>query len=99
MTTQGFAGSVSSALSIIGQPAVAAVFTPANPIEPCNAAPGALVSALAVTGADRNAVTWNLPGDTANFALSSTNIVAGSGRIASGDCGKLKMVTATGTQQ
>lgn len=95
MTTQGFAGSVSSALSIIGQPAVAAVFTPANPIEPCNAAPGALVSALAVTGGDGNAVTWNLP----NFALSSTNIVAGSGRIASGDCGKLKRVTATGTQQ
>jgi hypothetical protein len=60
-------------LSITVQPPLAIVFAPAKPAEPCNAAPGAAVSAVNVTGGDGKTVTPTFSGETTIFSQRDHN--------------------------
>ena len=99
IASPAFAGSATATLSITVQAPLAVVFTPPSPTEACGVAPGAVVSALSVTGGDANPVTWSISGDTTDFALNGSNIVVGPSGIAMTDCGKVNNVVVTATQQ
>lgn len=93
------AATISKSTTVTVQAApLAMVFAPAAPTIACGTAPGTVVLAISTTGGDTNPITYSLSGDTADFALSGTNVVVGPNGVAAANCGKGLVITITATQ-
>lgn len=84
---------------VISPNPLALVFNPSNPTEACAVAAGTVVSALSTTGGDGNAATFAITaGDSADFAISGSNVVVGPSGISAANCGTSQNITVSASQ-
>jgi hypothetical protein len=66
---------------------------------PCNAAPGSYIASVYTSGGDGTAITLQITGDTADFALDGMDLVVGKSGISPRHCGTNQAVSITATQK